>query len=66
MQRAVEGILDGWAVMMADGAVLLQEYAGVATLVATGVEQSSLSSRVEGQPAGGAAGQRSIWGRGFG
>ena len=48
MQRAVEGILDGWTVMMADGAVLLQEYAGVATLVATGVEQSSLSSRVVG------------------
>ena len=66
MQRAVEGILDGWAVMMADGAVLLQEYAGVATLVATGVEQSSLSSRVVGEPAGGAAGQRTIWGRGVG
>ena len=64
MQRAVEGILDGG--VMADGAVLLQEDTRVAALVATDVEQSSLSSRVEGQPAGGAAGQRSIWGRGFG
>ena len=64
MQRAVEGILDG--AVLADGAVLLQEDTRVAALVATGVEQPSLSSRVEGQPAGGAAGQRSIWGRGFG
>ena len=64
MQRAVEGVLDGG--VLADGAVLLQEDTRVAALVATGVEQSSLSSCVEGQPAGGAAGQRSIWGRGFG
>ena len=46
MQRAVEGILDG--AVMADGAVLLQEYAGVATLVAASIEQSSLSTRVVG------------------
>ena len=64
MQRAVEGILDG--AVLADRAVLLQEDTRVAALMATGVQQSSLSSRVEGQPAGGAAGQRSIWGRGFG
>ena len=46
MQRAVEGILDG--AVVADGAVLLQEHAGVATLVAASVEQSSLSTRVKG------------------
>ena len=46
MQRAVEGVLDGGVV--ADGAVLLQEDTRVAALVTTGVEQSSLSSRVEG------------------
>ena len=62
MQRAVEGILDGWAIMMADGAVLLQEYAGVATLVAASVEQSPLATGVEGQSAGGTARQGSIWG----
>ena len=46
MQRALEGVLDG--AVVADGAVLLQEDAGVATLVAASVEQSSLSSRVKG------------------
>ena len=60
MQRAVEGILDG--AVMADGAVLLQEHAGVATLVAASVEQSPLATGVEGQSAGGTARQGSIWG----
>ena len=46
MQGAVEGVLDG--AVVADGAVLLQEDTRVAALVATGVQQSSLSSRVEG------------------
>ena len=46
MQRAVEGVLDGG--VLADGAVLLQEDTRVAALMATGVQQSSLSSRVEG------------------
>ena len=46
--------------VVADGAVLLQEDAGVATLVAASVEQSSLATGVEGQSAGGTARQGSI------
>ena len=60
MQWAVEGVLDG--AVVADGAALLQEDAGVATLVAASVEQSSLATGVEGQSAGGTARQGSIWG----